>query len=114
MIYISIARGIALLQALQAAKQEAWSARQAAAALERDLLKQRSEAQLNRNALESELLGLRNEIRVKAAEVAALQKEAAEAAAGWKAEVAARIAAEESERKALENAQIQVCCFVIA
>lgn len=96
------------MQALQAAKQEAWNVKQHASALERDLLKQRSEGQLARNGLESELLNLRNDTAVKGAHVATLQKELEEAREGWRREVAARVAAEESERKAMENAKMQV------
>ena len=96
------------MQAQQLLRKQLWDAQQQAAGLDSQLSQLRAQAGIERSRLEGALAAARDELRHKQLALAALQQEKAAAMQGWQQEVEARLAAEQSERRALEKAGEQV------
>jgi hypothetical protein len=97
------------LQAMQQLRQQLWEAQQQALATSTQLSQLRATSGIARTKLEGALAAAKDELRLKQQALAALQQEKAAALRGWQEEAEARLAAEQSERRALDKAAEQVC-----
>ena len=96
------------LQAMQQQRTQLWEAQQAAAALDSQLAQQHAAYGIERSKAEGALAAARDELALARRALAASQREREAAVAGWQQEVEARLAAEQSERRALQQAAEQV------
>jgi hypothetical protein len=96
------------VQAMQQLRQQLWEAQQHALAVSTELSQLRATSGIERTKLEGALAAARDELRLRQQAVAALQQEKAAALQGWQEETEGRLAAEQSERRALDKAAEQV------
>ncbi|KAF5827656.1 hypothetical protein DUNSADRAFT_305 [Dunaliella salina] len=94
-------------KSLRAAHEDSIAAREAAAALDRQYKQLRRQYDLDKTRLDAEVASLRGELRARDTDLQKLTQEKQKALEGWQAEAAARILAEESEKRALKAAKKQ-------
>ncbi|KAJ9523053.1 hypothetical protein QJQ45_023851, partial [Haematococcus lacustris] len=100
-------QGDAREAALRAAHEDSRAARETAVALDRQLRSLRQQTDLEAARLNMEVVTLRRELQAAATDMAKVSGERQAALDSWQAEAAARIAAEESEKRALQAAAKQ-------
>ncbi|KAL6760172.1 hypothetical protein V8C86DRAFT_3132679 [Haematococcus lacustris] len=100
-------QGDAREAALRAAHEDSRAARETAVALDRQLRSLRQQTDLEAARLNMEVVTLRRELQAAATDMAKVLGERQAALDSWQAEAAARIAAEESEKRALQAAAKQ-------